>query len=81
MPDMAAGGRAEAEAVRMLLKPEEDGGLWLGKQVSDLDSMTEIPMQKKKMNTKFMWLCFSKSFFFSFFFVLDIGQGHSNSYK
>ena len=44
---MAAGGRAEDKAVR-LLKPEEEKGLKLGMQASDLDILTtEIRTQEK----------------------------------
>ena len=48
MPDTAAkegGGRGEdracGKAIRLLRKPEEDSGLHLGEQASDLDSMTK----------------------------------------
>ena len=53
MLDVAAGGRTEGEAVRLLQRSGEDGGLHPGKQDSVLDSTIKgIQMQKKK---KFMW--------------------------
>ena len=43
MPDMTTGGRAEVEAMGLALRvrPGEDSGLCLGKEDSDLDSMTK----------------------------------------
>ena len=41
MPDMAAGGRAEREAVGMLPKPREDSGPCPGQQASDWDEMNK----------------------------------------
>ena len=41
MPDMTTGGMAEVEAMGLALRPGEDSGLCLGKQDSDLDSMTK----------------------------------------
>ena len=41
MPQMAAGGKDDGQAVGLLLKPGEDSGLHPGERASYLDSMTK----------------------------------------
>ena len=49
IPDLAAGGRAEGEAMGLPPRPGEDNRLRPGKWASDLDSMaSEIGVQRKK---------------------------------
>ena len=53
MLDMTTQGMAEVEAMGLALRPQEDSGLCLGKQDSDLDSMTKhFREQKNKIQVK-----------------------------